>query len=448
MANFSPEQVLALAPDPASAKAGQSLSSTSKWLNLSQSDRAVWGECQGSGATPYQTQIDLFGPAFKCSCPSRKFPCKHGIGLLLAFTQKPERFIQSTPPDGVIEWLEKRDNSAAKQSASLPAERTAAQLEESKKEAQRRAAKREHKVKEGLQELEVWLGDLIRQGLARAQQQSMDYWDAMAARLVDSQAPGLARRIQTCSSIIHSGGNWTRRLMDKLSRIHLLIEGTKRINQLPDTIQMDIRTSIGWTIREEEVLQQTGIRDQWLVQGYCTEEEEVLRVHRTWLLGLTTKKPALLLSFAAPGQPAKTLIPPGTLFEATLAFYPSNAPLRAIIKQKEQDLSTEIQFEASSNFDIALSKCAGIWACNPWIELLPVSVSNCLLVCQDREWFLVDQNSTALPILPRFQQPWHFLASSGGHPCTAFGEWDGENFLPLSLVNIENRLIFFESHCP
>ncbi len=34
-------------------------------------EAAVCGLCQGSGKNPYQTQIDLIGPAFRCSCPSR-----------------------------------------------------------------------------------------------------------------------------------------------------------------------------------------------------------------------------------------------------------------------------------------------------------------------------------------------------------------------------------------
>ena len=43
----------------------------------------LWGLCAGSGKNPYQTIVDLSGPAYKCSCPSRKFPCKHALGLLL-----------------------------------------------------------------------------------------------------------------------------------------------------------------------------------------------------------------------------------------------------------------------------------------------------------------------------------------------------------------------------
>ena len=71
--NYSAEQIIALATDAASAKAGRSLAAASKWQNVGQDEGALWGECQGSGAKPYQTVIDLSEPAFKCSCPSRKF---------------------------------------------------------------------------------------------------------------------------------------------------------------------------------------------------------------------------------------------------------------------------------------------------------------------------------------------------------------------------------------
>jgi len=48
--NYTAEQIVALAPDAASAKAGRSLATPSKWQNVGHDERAVWGECQGSGA--------------------------------------------------------------------------------------------------------------------------------------------------------------------------------------------------------------------------------------------------------------------------------------------------------------------------------------------------------------------------------------------------------------
>ena len=84
--NLTMEQITALAPDAASVKAGRGLVNSAKWPTLGQSANALWGECQGSGSKPYQVSVDLGGPAFKCTCPSRKFPCKHGLGLPTSFT--------------------------------------------------------------------------------------------------------------------------------------------------------------------------------------------------------------------------------------------------------------------------------------------------------------------------------------------------------------------------
>ena len=71
MEGWTAQRILQLAPDPASGKAGQGLASPRKWPSLGHDADAVWGECQGSGAKPYQVQVALAGPSFKCSCPSR-----------------------------------------------------------------------------------------------------------------------------------------------------------------------------------------------------------------------------------------------------------------------------------------------------------------------------------------------------------------------------------------
>src|ERR1700733_14684548 len=111
------EQVLALAPDPGSVKAGQGLANPSKWVSLGRGGRSVWGECQGSGKSPYRTQADLSGPAFHCSCPSRKFPCKHGLGLLLLLAANQARVPEAAAPPWVADWIAKRDANAGAKAA-------------------------------------------------------------------------------------------------------------------------------------------------------------------------------------------------------------------------------------------------------------------------------------------------------------------------------------------
>ena len=82
----------------------------------------VWGHCQGSGKNPYQTVIDLNDIAFKCSCPSRKFPCKHGLGLLLLYARQPDQFTQAEEPEWVTAWLAKRTEKAEKKEQKAKSE--------------------------------------------------------------------------------------------------------------------------------------------------------------------------------------------------------------------------------------------------------------------------------------------------------------------------------------
>ena len=72
----------------------------------------VWGLCAGSGKQPYQTVVDMSGPAYRCSCPSRKVPCKHALALLLNWANGdvPERAV---PPDFARAWWAGRRARAA-----------------------------------------------------------------------------------------------------------------------------------------------------------------------------------------------------------------------------------------------------------------------------------------------------------------------------------------------
>src|SRR5438874_3851840 len=112
---------MALAPDASSASSARSCASAAKWVTLVRSEIALWGEFQGSGSKPYQTQVDLREPAFKCSCPSRKFPCKHGLGIMLALAEKPDAIKTAAAPAWVEQWLSGRDTKAQKREGKAAA---------------------------------------------------------------------------------------------------------------------------------------------------------------------------------------------------------------------------------------------------------------------------------------------------------------------------------------
>ncbi len=326
---WSTEQVLALAPDAGSAKSGKDLATPRKWAQLGQAEGVIWGECQGSGASPYQTKVELTEPAFHCSCPSRKFPCKHALGLFLIWAGQPSALPAGEPPAWVASWLEGRATRAEQKAAKEQAKQEKMERGEPAVDPaakKKREAARQAKVADGLDELDRWLADLVRQGLAAAADRPPSLWDERARRLIDAQAPGVARRVRQLADLPTTGEGWQGALLDRLARLHLLIEGHRRIDALAPEAQADLRAAVGYPIDLDEVRGGPGVRDVWRVVGQRTERDERLRVRRTWLVGRETGRPALLLDFAHMSQPvAEVSIPPGTAIDADLAFLPARS---------------------------------------------------------------------------------------------------------------------------
>ena len=87
MRQITEQQILALAPNPAAGANGKKISQKGGFVRLEKSadDTFYLGECQGSGKSNYITTADFIEqevPVFRCSCPSRQFPCKHSLALL------------------------------------------------------------------------------------------------------------------------------------------------------------------------------------------------------------------------------------------------------------------------------------------------------------------------------------------------------------------------------
>lgn len=438
---FTEQQILALAPDLASVKAGRELARPVKWSATGFDGNALWGLCQGSGASPYRTQIDLAGPAFKCSCPSRKFPCKHGLGLLLLALSQPEAVPPSVEPPWVREWTEAR---AAKEDRTVdagterPAPTRTARSEKS-------IAARESKIAAGLEQLELWLRDLVRSGFAEIRSRSLKPFDEQAARLVDAQAPGLARFITEMRTALTSGAGWEERFLDRLGLTWLLIEAYRRQENLPDDLRSDVRGLMGWNQSQEAVLERDGIVDVWHVVAASAEMEDKLTVQRFWLLGLGTGKAALFLHFVHPAAPAKPVpFAVGDSFAGEVVYYESAQPLRCLVKSQETTVITGAP-ELGSLAD-GLAECASRSAALPWLTIQPLGAAAVYpflgeIDCAGR--IVEHETGLWLPLSSRLAPAalWRLVALSGQRPTAIFGEFDGGAFLPLTAWNDEGFVV-------
>ena len=124
--NITTKLIEELAPNAAAAKNGRDLVSKNKFSNLYKStdETVIWGECAGSGKNPYSCSVDFIdesNPVSRCNCPSRQFPCKHGLGLMYAF-EKGLTFNSSEIPEDILSKREKKaqEKETIKEKAEKP----------------------------------------------------------------------------------------------------------------------------------------------------------------------------------------------------------------------------------------------------------------------------------------------------------------------------------------
>ncbi|HET7460013.1 MAG TPA: SWIM zinc finger family protein [Longimicrobium sp.] len=430
-AAWTPERVLALAPDAGAAKAGQGLAGPRKWVSTGTDGRTLWGECQGSGSTPYQVRVDTLEPAWRCSCPSRKLPCKHALGLFLLHTSSPSSVPRTDPPQWVAEWIAMRE--AREEKRQTRAAEAAAKPVDAEAQA-KRAARREDRVQAGLEELELWMEDLVRQGLGTARTRPASFWEGMAARLVDAQAPGAARLVRELASIAVGGPGWDARLLEALGRLRLLSQAWRRLDALPEALREDVRSALGFVLRQEEVVALGTVRDRWRVLGQRVDDEDRLRVQRTWLHGESTGRHALVLVFAHGSEPLDRSLIPGTAVDAELAFHPSALPLRAVVAARHGPPAAIGALPGHPSVDAALAAYAAALAVQPWVEPFPLALASAVPVRDGEGWAMRDEDGDVLPLARGFGRGWELAAVAGGRPVALFGEWDGDRLRPLGAL--------------
>ena len=424
------EQVATLAPDAASLAAGKKLAAGRDWSNVGRDARALWGEYKGSAL--YQVRIDLSDLSAKCTCPSRKFPCKHALGLLLKAATDPNAGGEATVPAWVEDWLAKRGAAAEKKEKRKSDAATAPVDEEAQA---RRAQKRVERVDEGLAALDLWLADIVRNGLAGIADRGAELWENQAARLVDAQAPGIAARVRRVGEIRRSAPDWGKRALVELGRIALLTEAYRRAGSLDGALRDDVRSLVGWTLRDEEVIARgTAVDDRWLVIGQRTEDEGRIRVQRTWLLGLETARYALVLQFAVGLAPFAESWIAGTSVAARVRYWPSAYLSRALVEERRGNPEPWTgEPTGFTRFDELLDAMTSALAAQPWLDRFPCVVRDVRPARLDADrWRLVDAVDRALPLAPRDHR--RLLALSGGHPVHVAAEWDGDALLPLAVL--------------
>jgi hypothetical protein len=426
------QRVLDLAPDARSAAAARGLARPDPWSQTGSTETLLWGRCQGGGREPYQVTVDLGGPTFECTCPSRKLPCKHGLALLLRWVDGGGRLDDA----GAAAATPIRDPKLA---AAMGRARDAARAAEARAapdpDAQaRRIEEREALMTAGLDDFERWLFDLVRQGLAAARRQPYRFWDDAAARLVDAQMPALADRVRVTGGEIHERPDWPDFLLAQLGRWYLAVQAWRRRTDLPADVVADLRVMLGWSRRSEEVLAGERVEDHFAVLGIHQDDDDPrLTTRRTWLRGERTGITVVVLDFAAAGMTLQVPQMLGSVLAATVALYPGSPPRRARFTGDEYRAAVAESIAGATTIASALAHHAELVAANPWLARSPMALRAVTPVLDGGRASVVDDDGALIPVVADANLA-GLLAQSGGHPVALFGEWSDGHLRPLTFA--------------
>jgi hypothetical protein len=410
------------ATDQSSLKAAAGLAKPAKWsgVGLSHDGALVWGECAGSGANPYRVMADLRDLGNKCTCPSRKFPCKHVLGLLWLKAEAKMPFAAADTPAWVSDWLGRRRTGAGTPKASpntgsgadkdLRAAQQAEPEVEDPKDAARReaaAARRsedtERAILDALDALEQWIGDQLRLGLSAFIDDATARCRRIAARLVDGKAAVLAGRIDELPGRLLAlpPGDRPRGAVVELGKLVLLARAFRTTPR-----DAEIRRAIAAAETREAVLanpQTPRVNARWEVLAEQVQtRRDGLVSQTTWLLNLEESGPrfAMLLDFfpASVGRRG-SVFTPGERFVGKLAFYPSQQPLRALLLSRADAADAASPEWPTPEMTLADALTAPLLA-EPWAIDIPVLLPVGRIALDDagHAWWRSADGANTLPV--------------------------------------------------
>ncbi len=361
--DISLDVIQELAPDQASLNAAKKLIKPGKWplLGKALSVNSIWGQCQGSGANPYYTMADVVDHGYKCTCPSRKFPCKHVLALMWQYSESEGDFGETEPPEWVNDWLGRRrkvnansvdDSQPQKVKPALQKNIHTSQSDEIQtlsteqqekaeaaklKRAATTKAKTDAAISLGLLEFQQWIADQLRTGVAGFIKQASDKCRRIAARLVDAKAGALASSVDELPALILdlTPQEQTDLVFKMFGQWVLLTEAW-----LANPDDLDARRAINMAEAREDILNNPNtVREKsvWMNVGEkIFTRRDGLVSHTTWLINSSAPKVSFaMLQDYYPASAGKREIGLGlgAAIEGEVLFYPSRFPIRGVIAE-------------------------------------------------------------------------------------------------------------------
>ncbi len=367
---------------------------------------------------------------------------------MLAYAKQKDVFEETTTePDWVKEWIDKRQQKAEKL-AETSKESSPETEQKAEKAKEKRQNERVSQVEAGVAELELWLKDLVRTGFLALPNKSPQFFEQVAARMVDAKATGLAGRVRAFMDLNYIQNNdWQADSLRMAATLFLLIDAFKNSEKLSPQWQQSLKNLIGWNQSPKELLQNPDaekIKDVWIVLGQEQEESEGITIQRNWLWGTKTNRTALILNFGTPYSPIENSVLPGAIIEAELVFFPAVLPQRTVLNLQKgfaEVFYTNNDYLPDWNAAFKIkTDCLSLY---PFTNDIPMIIKDLRLVLDKSGNILCDVTMHYHHISPSMKEDklFRLYAQIGNGPVTLAGVLRSDGFLPLGIVQDDIYLL-------
>ena len=188
------EKILAMSPNASAVANAKKICSSGAFVKLAHSsdDTFYMGECKGSGKSNYIVSADFVdeeNPVIRCTCPSRQFPCKHGLALLFEIADE-KTFEECEIPEDILAKREKKEKAKAKKESAEKTEGTEKEKKAPSKVSKAARTKKINKQIEGLDLIKKITSQLLKVGLSTMGTVSLKEYKDIVKQLGDYYLPG------------------------------------------------------------------------------------------------------------------------------------------------------------------------------------------------------------------------------------------------------------------
>jgi hypothetical protein len=224
MINISEEFINSLAPNSNSISNAMSIIRSNKLVKsfISKDGSFIQGECLGSGKENYKPSADFIKPekpVFRCTCPSRQLPCKHVLGLMFHYLSSKSKFKIFDIPEDIIEKREKQSKREEKKT-----EKT----DKPKKVNKSALAKKLNIQIEGIDILQKFIFEIVKNGFAMMGQKSIDNTREKIRELGNYYLTGPQAKLNSFLNLFEESENFEKNYTKAVDIITGLYSFTKK----------------------------------------------------------------------------------------------------------------------------------------------------------------------------------------------------------------------------